>query len=449
MDNIKLEAITREDHYLKFFTAGGDLNSLPVPISRRDKNLYAMCISGFGLPQRATGFYRCLLNSQANGQNFCSGILDLGEKRVTTAKARFRFTLRNSSASLPIGIGIRLFAKTSPGRDSVSGYNIMSDNSINAANVTANKEYTVEGTFLETGNGVALNQCRYLIPFLSLTKESGTDSNFTIKHLIDLHEISIEVDGKIYDITDTVSDFSPRAGSNITYVENVISEQGLTIRKAPWFGKTIACLGDSITFGMKSGGNATEKEDNPWASQLKECGFINIRNYGISGSTVSEVATKSPMHTRVVNIDANADIVLFMGGTNDLAGNVPLGQFKADDSTLDNTTFYGALQTVAKSLKERFANKPIVFMTPLNAVNQNIPNGISTILKLTMEDYRKAIREVANHYSFHIVELQDLVGFNALIDADKPNFITDGVHPNQAGHDRIFKVLKPIINSLA
>lgn len=444
MDNIKLEAITRDDNYSKFLISGGDFNSLPEPITRRDKILYAACVSGFGLPQRAAGFYRCLLNSQANEQNFCTGILDLGDKRVTTAKARFRFILRSGvGATLPTAIGIRLFANNSAGRDSIAGYTIRNDNVI-TSNIVADKEYIIEGTF--TPNSVPLNECRYLKPFLTLTKGS---TNLSIKHLIDLYEISIEVDGKIYDVTDTVTDFAPQVGSDISYIENSISEQGLIIRKAPWFGKRVACLGDSITFGMRSGQNSTTtKEDNPWVNQLKNyCGFTDIKNYGLSGNRVSGGTT--PMSERFSSMLGNEDIAIIMGGTNDLSNNVPIGTFDSAGAIATTDTFYGALNVLFKGLKQKYQNKPIVIITPLNAVNQNIPNGISTGLKLTMEDYRVAIRNVAKLYGFYILELQNLVGFDSMIEADRQKFITDGVHPNQAGHDIMAKVIGQYINSLA
>lgn len=453
MDNLNVipETITREDHYLKFLAVGGDINLLPEPVSRRDNFLYAMCLNGGNIgvsSKRVDGFYRCLLNSQAGGQNFCTGILDLGEKRVTTAKARFRFTLkRDTGTALPTAIGIRLFANNSPGRDIVAGYTKINDNMI-TNNIAENKEYVIEGIF--TDNSVPLNECKYLKPYLTFTKGSD-DPTFNIKHLIDLHEISIEVNGKVFDITDTVSDFAAQGASNITYIENAISEQGLAIRKAPWFGKTVACLGDSITFGMRSGQTSqTAKEDNPWVSQLKNySGFTNIRNYGISGSTVSNVSGKNPMFSRYTTMDNNADIVIVMGGTNDIAGNVPLGDFDPTGATVDTNNFYGALNVLYKGLKEKYPNKPIVVMTPLNAVNSNLPGGVSTGLNLTMEDYRVAIRNVAKLYGFYIIELQDLVGFNALVDEDKPKYITDGVHPNQAGHDIMAKVISKFINQLA
>ena len=262
--------------------------------------------------------------------------------------------------------------------------------------------------------------------------------------------MSIEVDGIVYDITDTIADFAPIGGSDIKYINSEISEQGLEIRKAPWFGDTVACIGDSITFGMLPGGQPTQKVDNPWVSQLKNySGFTNIRNYGISGSTVSNVSGKNPMFSRYTTMDNNADIVIVMGGTNDIAGNVPLGDFDPTGATVDTNNFYGALNVLYKGLKEKYPNKPIVVMTPLNAVNSNLPGGVSTGLNLTMEDYRVAIRNVAKLYGFYIIELQDLVGFNALVDEDKPKYITDGVHPNQAGHDIMAKVISKFINQLA
>lgn len=59
------------------------------------------------------------------------------------------------------------------------------------------------------------------------------------------------------------------------------------------------------------------------------------------------------------------------------------------------------------------------------------------------------IKNVAKLYGFYIIELQDLVGFNALVDEDKPKFITDGVHPNQNGHDEMARVISKFINELA
>ena len=393
MDNLNVipEAITREDHYLKFLAVGGDINLLPEPISRRDNFLYDMCLNGGnigGLSKRVDGFYRCTLNSDTSGQNFCSGILDLGEKKVTSAKFIGKLTLRGTE--MPTAIGLKLFANNSAGRDIVAGYSAVYSNVVVSSNIATGKEFILEGEFVANANSVNLNTCRYLKPFIELQKANSNDTGKAVKHIIDLYEMSIEVDGIVYDITDTVADFAPIGGSDIKYINSEISEQGLEIRKAPWFGDTVACIGDSITFGMLPGGQPTQKVDNPWVSQLRNyCGFTNIRNYGISGNRIS--GGTNPMHTRVEGMDPNANAITAMGAINDVAAKVPLGEFKEDDTQLDVNTFYGALQTLYKALKDKYPNN----------------------------------------------------------EEDKKNYMPDDLHPNQAGHDIMAKVIGTYINSLA
>ena len=143
----------------------------------------------------------------------------------------------------------------------------------------------------------------------------------------------------------------------------------------------------------------------------------------------------------------NADFIGVMGATNDLSNNVPLGAFSKDESNLDKTTFYGALQTLYKGLKEKYPNSTIVAITPLNDINDNIPGGKNS-LGLTMEDYRKVIREVAAYYKIPVIDLQDLVKFNLLVEEDKTTYGQDGVHPNNLGHDEIAIKLSAPVNDI-
>ena len=453
--------MSRRVDYLNYIANGGNINDLPLPMAPEDYPLYKIATGGVGgtgalknSGGRVNGYYSCLLNSEANAQNFCSTILDLAEKRVNSAKVKAKFIVKNGSqATLPIKLGLRLFANNSSGRDVIAGYNLTDDNIVAQADqVVGNKEFILEKEFTAEANGTQLNTCRYLKPFISLGKQNGNDTNKQERHLIHVYEVTIEIDGSIYDITDTVSDFAPQPGSNVTYVDAILSEQALMIKNGKWHGKTVACMGDSITFGMKSGGNnQTAKEDNPWASQLRNyCGFTNIRNYGISGSTVAQYQTKSPMHSRVGSMDANADVIIFMGGTNDLSNGTPIGALKENDSQLANNNFYEALQICVKGLKERFPNKPIVLMTPINGTNDLIPNNANPRTKLTMDDYRNAIKEVGKFYNVHVFDLQNALPFDALNDSNNVYFAAnDKIHPNQNGHDGMAKVIGRYINSLA
>lgn len=453
--------MSRRVDYLNYIANGGNVNDLPLPMAPEDYPLYKIATSGVGgngalknSGGRVNGFYRCALNSDSANSNFCSTILDLGEKRVTSAK--FKAKIKVKGTTLPAFIGVKLFANNSPSRDVIAGYQVTATKV--PSGVVAGQEYVLEHDFTAQGGQTGgqpnlLNTCRYLKPFLEFKKNNTNDTNRQEKHHIEVHEVTIELDGVIYDITDTVSDFVPKDGSEITYVDSVLSEQAIMIRNGKWLGKTVACMGDSITFGMKSGGNnQTLKEDNPWASQLRDyCGFTNIRNYGISGSTVAQYYDKNPMHSRITNMDANADVIVFMGGTNDVSNGTPLGTLQTDDSqTLNNSTFYGALQTCVKTLKQRYANKTIILMTPINADNVNIPKNVSARTNLHMDEYRNVVREVGKFYGVHVFDLQNALPFDALNDTDNVYFAAnDKIHPNQNGHDGMAKVIGQYINSLA
>ena len=457
MDNLNIipEALTIEEQYFKYLVTGGDVNSLPKPVSRRDSLLYAMClkVGNIGGATKAfNGFYRCVLNSGSNNANFFSAIYDLGEdKKITSAKVKFRFTLRQGT-HLPASISARLFANNSKARNDISGYKVdYADLYTNKSNgIAAGREYIIEVNYVANGNNVNLNTCRYLKPFIMLYKGDGVnDAAGAYNHAIDLHEISVEIDGIIYDITDTIRDFAGGTKSNIKYIESKQVPSVVAIRRMPWFNKKAIFLGDSITYGYNPDpANLGKQLSNPWVNQLQDyCGFTNVINYGISGSTIATVEAKNPMVDRFSTMVDYTDFIGVMGGTNDLSNNVKLGAFSKDESNLDKTTFYGALQTLYKGLKEKYLNSTIVAITPLNAINDNIPGGKNS-LGLTMEDYRKVIREVAAYYKIPVIDLQDLVKFNLLVEEDKTTYGQDGVHPNNLGHDEIAIKLSAPLNAI-
>ena len=74
------------------------------------------------------------------------------------------------------------------------------------------------------------------------------------------------------------------------------------------------------------------------------------RNYGIIGSTLQYDADKNPMCVRYADMDSDADIVAFMGGTNDYWYNKPLGTF----GDTQDTTFYGALDVLVSGLIAKY-----------------------------------------------------------------------------------------------
>ena len=183
------------------------------------------------------------------------------------------------------------------------------------------------------------------------------------------------------------------------------------------------------------------------------------------GTTISDVA-RTPLVDRIGEMDKEADVVAIMIGTNDFYynwtafGKMADGHYSRDEnhSILNPlTSFYGALHTMMRYLLETYKNKDIVLITPIKRLQ---PKGIGrgtwgcfypedkNGLGLSLNDYRKAIIEVAEYYSVPCIDLYALSGLNPHIDsslfADKD---TKLVHPNEAGHERMASVVTAFLKS--
>jgi len=208
-------------------------------------------------------------------------------------------------------------------------------------------------------------------------------------------------------------------------------------------GKKINFLGDSITEGV--GVSAPEfKYVEVFARKFEPA---LVRNYGISGTrfarqtkpTVDNPRFDLDFCSRVCEMDEDADIVVVFGGTNDYGhGDAPMGSF--EDRTPDS--FYGACHTLMTSLINRVPNAAIIFMTPLHRATENRANRPSLI------EFVKAIREVAEFYSIPILDLYASAGIQPQLEAHKVRFAPDGLHPNNAGAEKLADRLGAYLLSL-
>lgn len=215
-----------------------------------------------------------------------------------------------------------------------------------------------------------------------------------------------------------------------------------------WKGKKANFLGDSITYGH----GVTKK----YHEYLKETLNLSIaRNYGISGSTIA--SGSQPMYSRATTMDTDADLICVFGGTNDFKNNKALGDYYVMNGTTRtlNTncnTFRGALNVLCTNLINRFPDKQIVLFTPLH---RELFNGQLTEYQATtngdyIEDYVDSIIEVGKMFSIPVLDLYRKSGLqpNIPIHKEKYFFPTDGLHPNELGHERISKVIAGFLNSL-
>ncbi len=205
-------------------------------------------------------------------------------------------------------------------------------------------------------------------------------------------------------------------------------------------GLKVNFLGDSITEGH----GVQDIKDTYWNVMKRECGLAEARGYGIGGTRIAvQHYPENPKWdqdfvSRVDGMDPDADVVVVFGGTNDFGhGDAPLGQMS------DRTpyTFYGACHKLIQKLMKRYPDAEIVFMTPVHRCDEVRADR-------SLKDFVNAIRQVTEYYGIPVVDLYANSGIQPEIETNKERYCPDGLHPNEAGHRKIFCRLKGVLETL-
>lgn len=175
--------------------------------------------------------------------------------------------------------------------------------------------------------------------------------------------------------------------------------------------KTIACIGDSITFG--AGAGAGER----WSDRLQQVfgPFYKVENYGISARTMLKKGDnpfqKEANYTKA--LDAKADIYIIALGTND--SKPQNWKFKKE--------FESDCRSYIRDIRKSNPKAEIYFFqaVPVNKQSTSINDAI------VRHEINPTIAKVAASEKCKVVDLYSpLLG--------KFNLIPDAVHPNGAGH---------------
>ena len=196
-------------------------------------------------------------------------------------------------------------------------------------------------------------------------------------------------------------------------------------------------LGDSITEGALA-----SKEENTYVYLVGQMTNSITRNYGVSGSRIAKAIKPSEnprfdlyFGSRVEGMNTDADLVFVFGGTNDYGHHVVIFG-KPGDKEPD--TFYGAVDYLINKLLQYFKNEQIIFITPLYSEEE-----FRQEFEHPLEDFRKAIIEVAKSYDVKVFDIKDDIG----LPFDNP-MIADGLHPTDLGHHRIAELITDYIRQL-
>ena len=229
-------------------------------------------------------------------------------------------------------------------------------------------------------------------------------------------------------------------------------------------GKTINCLGDSITAGV-----GTTKAYHQWFGQL--CGFKTINNYGVGGSSITPIGSHEPAWTGEENIQSfyerysdmgDADVVSVMGCVNDWIAGRELGSIT--DTTTD--TFYGTMKLLCEGLIAKYPTADIYFFSspqcdyahrPANKLRGTQWEGNTEGFNrkgYKIQDYAHAMSEVCAIYGIPFMNLTDncywgLSGVLGEYENDNVNgaYGSDSLHPNAEGHKKIALKMSSVINN--
>ncbi|NOU98273.1 SGNH/GDSL hydrolase family protein [Paenibacillus sp. LMG 31456] len=188
-----------------------------------------------------------------------------------------------------------------------------------------------------------------------------------------------------------------------------------------WRGKSWGTLGDSIT------------EANGYQPLVSSgLGLSQVMNYGKSGCTMTAGGDRDYGATVNVgrNIDPTLDCVTIFAGVNDFRLDKPLGE----PDSYDILTFYGAYRTLIEHI---LTNNPccrLNLWTPLPRDKDGYDIFSTNTVGRRLVDYVDAIRMIGINYSLPLLDLYAVSGFNKLT---MHYYTSDGLHPNENGHQRI------------
>ncbi len=228
---------------------------------------------------------------------------------------------------------------------------------------------------------------------------------------------------------------------------------------APLSGKIVAGLGDSITYGfIPRNAPGYPGKLNSWLPLIAtELGAKGHLNYGISGSTLGDNGTgaNSPMTKRYGDMNDSADLIIVMGGTNDVRKGVPLGQF----GDVNDLTFYGALYVLCEGLLNKYVYSPGTAVGKSKKILFMTAPKLGTTLDANLPAYNAATKEVCAHFSIPVFDAYNCSGltphlFRTLQGTEAGytdlynSYMTDGTHPTQDGHEMFAKNVAGFIRSL-
>jgi len=178
----------------------------------------------------------------------------------------------------------------------------------------------------------------------------------------------------------------------------------------------IACVGDSITFGL----GVPITENYPAQLQQKLGDKYTVLNFGASGATVNSGGdlpyVAQPVYQEAV--DSAPTIVLIMLGTNDAKS--------PNNSPELEATFESDYRNLVQTFVKLPSHPKVYVLTPIGAIlgDESLEATLATTL-------RPQIRQVGTELGLTVIDLE------SVLNGDPADYQDDGIHPTVAGYNLI------------
>ena len=296
-----------------------------------------------------------------------------------------------------------------------------------------NKNYHINGTDWAASAGLVITDRK----FNAIYRSSETNIGNNLKPFT--YNFKASEDGYIF-LTR-----SPQL--NIQYNISIIDNKDNINNKL--YGLNLGIDGDSIC--------ADSNEHKSFGYLIAQEYNMNLNNIAVGGGTIASGTVTSTGANRhwicesIKNLNSNNNIVIVGGGVNDYWNNVPLGEYNSIlVNNPDTTNFYGALESIAQTLLNKFTTSKLFFIVYHN-INDIFWTNNS--LDLTYTDYYNAIVKVMNKYGIPVIDIHKKGRFNTYIELYKNTYTQnkDGVHPNELGYQTFYNdiILQSILSNLS
>lgn len=239
----------------------------------------------------------------------------------------------------------------------------------------------------------------------------------------------------------TIEDkLSQRSSYDETMAVNTFDRMVISESKIDFSNVKITVLGDSLT--AASNLDESERELYNWPKQLQDIlGCKEIVNLGIGGSTVSKCVDHYPMCQRWSEIEKDSDIIIIMGGSNDMLfeDKWQFGELEYEKRMTPNT-FCGDLDDMLGRMKWSYRDNndehycKLIYINPPSTILNDAVYAVDPGNMVHQSSFAEVINTIAPTYGFEVIDMYN----NNILNSHDPDvnsqFVYDGIHCNKEGY---------------